>query len=119
MAGEHNTEIALRGGEWLLQHPVDVYNPQKTKKYRYISRFHYGVHYGVHYAAHAMYQLGGRYWREYYPTMVDTMLGGQLPSGAWQPDKSGGDGNFGQAYSTALAILSLSPPYQVLPIYQR
>ena len=107
--------MARRAGEWLLRHPVDVYNPQKTKQFRYISRFHYGVHY----AAHAMYQLGGRYWREFYPTMVDTMLGGQLPSGAWQLDKSGGDGNFGQAYTTALANLSLSLPYQVLPIFQR
>jgi hypothetical protein len=61
LAGQHNTQIARRAGEWLLQHPV----------------------------------------------------------GAWQLDKSGGDGNFGQAYSTALASLSLSPPYQVLPSYQR
>ena len=118
MAGEHNTEIARRAGNWLLEHPIDVYNPDKRGsggKYHYISRFHYGVHY----ASHAMYQLGGRYWREFYPTMVETMLEGQLPSGAWQLDRSGGDSNFGQAYTTALAILSLTPPYQVLPIYQR
>jgi hypothetical protein len=29
------------------------------------------------------------------------------------------DGPYGSAYTTALAILALTPPYQILPIYQR
>ncbi len=111
MAGQHNTKIARRAGDWLLKHPVDQYNRTSGGLG---DRFHYGVHY----ASHAMYQLGGRYWREFYPTMVETMLAGQLPSGAW-PRDSTSDGAFGNAYTTALAVLSLTPPYQVLPIYQR
>ncbi len=111
MAGEHNTKIARRAGDWLLKHPVDQYNVAPEGDH---DRFHYGVHY----ASHGMYQLGGHYWREFYPTMVNTMLAGQLPSGAW-PRDSTSDGRFGNAYSTSLTVLSMTPPYQVLPIYQR
>lgn len=110
MAGQHNTKIARQAGDWLQKHPVDQYNSPAGGGDRF--------HYGVHYASHAMYQLGGHYWREFYPTMVDTMLAGQLPSGAW-PSDSTTDRAFGNAYTTALAVLSLTPPYQVLPIYQR
>lgn len=109
MAGEHNTKIARRAGRWLLEHPVKQYNKAEG---------HGRFHYGVHYASHAMYQLGGDYWQEFYPTMVDTMLSGQLPSGAW-PRDSTSDGRFGNAYTTSLAILSLTPAYEILPIYQR
>lgn len=111
MAGRHNTEMARRAGQWLLDHPVDKYNVSVGAGQ---DRFHYGVHY----ASHAMYQLGGRYWREFYPTLVDTMLAAQLPSGAWPRDASS-DRAFGNAYTTALAVLALTPAYQVLPIYQR
>jgi len=32
---------------------------------------------------------------------------------------AGSEAMFGNVYSSALAILSLTPPYQLLPIYQR
>ena len=110
MGGKHDTPMALRAGEWLLEHPVDKYNVAVGR----LDRFHYGVHF----ASHAMYQLGGKYWDNFYPTMAETFLGAQLASGAW-PRDSGSDRAFGNCYTTALAILSLTPPYQVLPIYQR
>ena len=110
MAGQHQSPQARRAGDWLLKHPIDQYN----KTFQSHDRFHYGVHY----TSHAMYQLGGKYWRDFYPTLADTMLSGQLPSGAWPRDATG-DGVYGNAYTTALAVLSLTPDYQLLPIYQR
>ena len=110
MVGQHETKIAKKAGDWLLQHPVSQYNKSTGGNDRF--------HYGVHYASHGMYQLGGDYWRKFYPTMADTLLSGQLPSGAW-PRDSTSDGAFGKVYTTAMAVLSLTPPYQVLPIYQR
>lgn len=111
MAGRHSSKIAIRAGDWLLENPVDRYNVPSNRS---MDRFHYGVHY----ASHSMYQLGGNYWKQFYPTLVKTMLSGQLPNGAWPPDSTS-DRRFGNSYTTALAVLSLSPPYQMIPIYQR
>ncbi|MEQ8838803.1 MAG: terpene cyclase/mutase family protein, partial [Lacipirellulaceae bacterium] len=112
MAGQHKTPQARKAADWLLKHPVDKYNVAVPNNR--MDRFHYGVHY----ASHGMYQLGGKHWKEFYPTMAGTMLSGQTRTGAW-PRDSTSDRNFGAHYSSALAILSLTPPYQLLSIYQR
>jgi hypothetical protein len=33
--------------------------------------------------------------------------------------RGNGEAAYGQTYSTALAVLSLTPAYQLLPVYQR
>jgi hypothetical protein len=45
------------------------------------------------------------------------LLANQEPEGSWTPDSR--DLPFGNAYGTALVVLTLTPPYQLLPIYQR
>jgi len=62
--------------------------------------------------------LGGRYWEQFFPTLGNCLLQRQASDGSW-PEEPGGDSVFGKEYSTALAVLSLTPPYQLLPVYQR
>ena len=65
-----------------------------------------------------MFQLGGRYWENFFPTFVDTITDHQSRDGAWR-SAGGFDRNYGEAYTTAMTVLALTPPYQLLPIFQR
>jgi len=57
--------------------------------------------------------------KQFFPKLVDFLLESQAPDGSWPEEPYGGDGIFGNEYTTALAVLSLTPPYQLLPVYQR
>jgi hypothetical protein len=65
-----------------------------------------------------MAQVGGATWNKVYPQIVEQILKEQTPNGSW-PAGRGNEASFGSTYSTALAVLALTPPYQLLPIYQR
>ena len=65
-----------------------------------------------------MFQLGGQYWAEFYPTLVNTLLTHQSSDGSWSPER-GDDACWGNAYTTALCVLALCTPNQLLPITQR
>ena len=109
MGGLHESGEAQQAAEWILRHPFDQYNePVGT-----IDRFHYGAYY----CSQAMYQLGERYWEQFYPVLVNTLLSHQSPEGSWQPENH--DPQYGNCYTTALCVLALTPPYQLLPIFQR
>jgi len=79
---------------------------------------HDRYHYSAYYCSLAMFQLGGEYWAQFYPRLVRVLLRHQTRDGSWQAE-SGPDGIFGDRYTTALMVLALTPPYQLLPIYQR
>jgi hypothetical protein len=66
-----------------------------------------------------MYQLGGVYWREFFPRTAKAVLANQRPDGSWDAERFPRDRPFGNAYSTALVVLSLGAPNQLLPIFQR
>jgi hypothetical protein len=111
-AGFHNSKEAQSAGRWLLQNNFDVYNGnngQGTDRY----------HYSLFNATQAMYQLGGDYWKEYFPRTVATLLDNQHPDGSWDAESLPRDQQFGNAYTTALVVLSLGAPNQFLPIFQR
>lgn len=114
-AGKHESEAALQSAEWILRHDFQDYNATEPV---YNDR---GLpdryHYGAVICAQAMFQLGGNYWKQFFPPLVDTLLANQQPDGAWPPEKA--DRQYGSCYSTALAVLSLSVPNQMLPIFQR
>jgi hypothetical protein len=74
-------------------------------------------HYSIYYCSQATFMMGGEYWRIFYPVAAKTLCENQSPEGFWEVDKR--TAYFGNSYSTALAILTLTPPYQMLPIYQR
>ena len=110
LGGEHETEIAKASGDWLLKHPFDRYNQVEFPQERY--------HYSVYYCSQGMFQLGGDHWQQFYPRLMRVLLQNQQADGSW-PAESAQDTHFGKAYTTALVILALTPPYQLLPIYQR
>jgi prenyltransferase beta subunit len=110
LAGKHQTEMARRVGDWLLERPFDSYGATN----HHYDRFHYSAYY----CSNAMAQLGGDYWRRFFPTLANTLLEAQAPDGSWLAE-SGEDGMYGPAYPTALSVLTLTPAYQLLPIYQR
>ncbi len=110
MGGEHNTEMAQAGGRWILKHPFTHYNRRQQSDDRY--------HYSAYYCSQAMFQLGGKYWERFYPDLQKVLLTNQQADGSWDREARH-DSQFGNIYTTALTVLALTPPYQLLPIYQR
>jgi prenyltransferase beta subunit len=101
----HRSKETLRAGSFILQaHPGD-----------YDRMGHY--FYGIYYCSQAMFQLGGNYWAEYRQRLHDQLLRNQnARNGSWL----GAEGHqYGTAYCTSMAILSLTVEYRFLPIYQR
>lgn len=110
LGGEHDTDMARSAGKWILNHQFDRYQ-----------RVIYGAehyHYGAYYCSQAMFQLGGDYWQRFYPPFMEVHVKSQQPNGGW-PRETNRDGEYGDVLSTSLMTLSLTPPYQLLPIYQR
>lgn len=71
-----------------------------------------------YYSSQAMAQVGGETWNQVFPQIARNLLLEQAPDGNW-PIAGGSERSYGTAYSTSLAILALTPAYQLLPIYQR
>ncbi len=111
MAGMHDTAMAQRAGNWLLGYPFRFYGERIGSGDRFF--------YSTYYCSQAMAQLGGRHWRQFFPNLVNALLRGQQSSGEWPTEPYGSDRQFGNTYTTALAVLSLTPPLQLLPVYQR
>jgi hypothetical protein len=115
-AGHHDAPEAKRSGEWILRNGFDEYNQIDPFTQNYSNdRYHYGLFN----CCQGMYQLGGQYWEQFFPRVVRTMLANQASDGSWPAESHFNDGKFGNAYTTALVVLSLGAPNQLLPIYQR
>src|SRR5262249_22225582 len=110
MGGEHHTKMAQACGRWILKNSFNSYNRRRQRDDRY--------HYSAYYCSQAMFQLGGKYWEEFFPPFQKTLLENQHADGSWDAE-SAHDTAFGNIYTTSLVVLSLTPPYQLLPIYQR
>ncbi len=108
--GKHRTEVAQKAAAWVLRHPFEPYNSVMDSRDAYL--------YGAFYCSQAMLQLGGRYWKAFFPRLAKTLIANQRQDGSWPPDAGRGD-LFGNVYSTSLAVLTLTTPYQLLPILQR
>jgi hypothetical protein len=111
MAGQHNTAIAQAAGDWLVAHPFESFNEAIGSWDRFF--------YSTYYCSQAAAQLGGRYWEKIFPPMAELFLKIQTANGAFPPEPQQKDAMFGSAYTTAMAVLSLTPAYQLLPVYQR
>ena len=114
-AGRHNSKQATASGEWILRHGFSNYNGDEPTHKLDWQRDRY--HYGAILCTQAMYQLGGKFWQQFFPPLVRTLLANQRADGSWPPEKM--DIVYGSCYSTSLCILSLSVPNQMLPIFQR
>ena len=76
-------------------------------------------HYSIFYCTQAMYQLGDPYWQRFFPPLVETLLRHQRRDGSWPAESKRHDAPYGNAYTTALVVLALSTPNQLLPVLQR
>ena len=116
-AGFHNSEEARQAGDWILQHKFDQYNV--CKRFRQTGWHDDRYHYGLFNCSQAMYQLGGRHWQEFFPPTAKTLIEHQDSSGSWAAESHVHDRDYGNAYTTALMVLALASPNQLLPIFQR
>ncbi len=110
MGGQHQSDIAVAAGNYLLAHPVTTYGEHQGAEHFF---------YTTYYCSQAAAQLGGRYWEGLFPPMADAFLDAQSADGSWPAEASSGDGAYGNALTTAMAVLTLTTPYQLLPVMQR
>jgi len=108
LTGNYDDRIERMSGAWILQQEFTRYNR---------SRSHDRYFYAAYYCSQAAYQLGGDYWSRTYVPLAETLVAHQKPRGNWDADHHNSE--YSDTYSTAMAILALTPPYQLLPIYQR
>lgn len=111
LGGEHDSDMAQLAGQWILRSSFEQYNGSQHPEDRY--------HYSAFYCSQAVFQLGGDYWFNFFPSLLDVLVANQNRDGSWAPESNSNDYKYGSLYSTALAVLALTPPYQILPIYQR
>ena len=78
------------------------------------TRFPY---YSMYYANQAADRVGSETWTIVSRAAQDRLLRTQLPSGAWPQSTSPEEP--GEIYATAMAVLALSVPQRVLPLYAR
>ena len=99
-AGVYEGRAINQGLEYLMGHVPGQGN--ETPHY------FYGQYYGVQ----AMFFAGGEYWQTWFPAIRDALLARQAADGSW-------DGQAGQAYGTAMALIVLQMPNRYLPIFQK
>jgi len=116
-AGLHNSKEARLSGDWLLREGFSRYNEKRFYAGKSYTDDRY--HYGVFCACQAMHQLGDEYWQSFFPPVVKVILENQKAEGPWFADSHFMDGRYGNAYTTALMVLTLGAPNQLLPIFQR
>lgn len=73
--------------------------------------------YGSFYCTMAMHQLGGEHWQNWFPFATAVLTREQQPDGSWQTDIS--TRPWGDCLTTALAVMAMSGPDSLLPIFQR
>ncbi len=117
LAGEHGSVQAQTAGDWILENTFLEYN--KVEPFGQRGWLDDRYHYGVFFCTQATYQLGGRHWQEFFPPMVEVILENQSADGSWESESHSSDRKFGNAYTTALMVLSLGASNQLLPVLQR
>ncbi len=114
MGGTHDTEMARKAGDWLTtQLPTFVSFNQRSRNQ------HDEYYYSTYYATLGMYQLGGKYWQNFYPPVAKTLIENQNADGSWASRQRTSGPYVGRVYSTALMTMVLTIEDQLLPIYQR
>ncbi|MDB5355290.1 MAG: Prenyltransferase/squalene oxidase [Phycisphaerales bacterium] len=99
-----NRKESKEAAQFLRAHPIDDQ-----------SQFPY---YGMYYATQAAYQSDDAVWSAVSKATFDKLLKAQTQQDGGWPDTPEGAGG-GRIYTTSLALLTLSIPYRLLPIYQR
>ena len=111
--GRRDDHRVIEGADWLAKHDI----PRQGEAPLFY------LH--CYACTHAMAQMGGDHWQRFYPRLVKRLLADQAPAGFWRTTAltpSAGPSSealSGNAYNTALAVLALTLPDQLLPIHQR
>ena len=66
--------------------------------------------YGHYYACQANFLAGGEYWANYYPAIRQELITRQSAQGSW-------NGEAGEDYATAMALIILQMPNRYLPVF--
>ncbi|QDT12924.1 prenyltransferase/squalene oxidase repeat-containing protein [Stieleria marina] len=106
LGGRHQHIGVTQSVRWLLSRP---YPKPWQNNYFYLATY---------YTSQAMAQVGGDAWNQMFPQIAANLISEQSDTGAW-PAGVSNEQAYGETYSTSLAILALTPAYQLLPIYQR
>ncbi len=102
-SGVHEGEVIDRGLQYLKP-----FQPSGG-----ISRSVEHYYYGQYYAVQAAWHAGGDFWLQWYPAVRDELLEEQNPDGSW-PETW-----IGPEYATAMSLLVLQMPNNLLPIFER
>jgi hypothetical protein len=74
-------------------------------------------YYTLYYVTQAAWQADDDVWAKASKATLDRLIGTQQPDGGWPKEPAGGEP--GRVYRTAMAVLTLTVPYRLLPAYQR
>lgn len=100
-------------------HPAVAASIRWLRSREYPRPWEEGYYYlSTYYSSQAVAQAGGETWKEIFPQIARHIMTEQADDGSW-PNSHGNERKFGANYSSSLAILALTPAYQLLPIYQR
>ena len=101
-AGIHDEPIVEDGRRFLWRYIAG--DGRAPESYYYYSHF---------YAALAMWFAGDEQWRPWYAAIRDELLARQYEDGSWNSE------SFGREYATAMALLVMQLPNDVVPAFQR
>lgn len=104
--GMYDAPETLKGLEYILKFKPGTPGNWNSNSYPYYSNF---------YATLAMFLAGEKYWDDWFPLEVKTILEKQAADGSW----AGGESGTPPEYSTALACLTLQIPLQYLPLFHK
>lgn len=102
-AGIHEGDVVERGLDYMMQFRPSGIRGRDSQHY----------HYGHYYAVQAAWHAGGDYWQAWYPAIRDDLLDSQGRQGFWMNHW------IGPEYATAMALLVLQTPNNLLPIFER
>lgn len=103
-AGYHDSPEARSTGAWILKQQFDHYNESiQNPETKVVDRYHYSLFN----CCQGMYQLGGKYWQEFFPRIVPVLLANQQADGSWPADSYRVDAKFGNSYTTSLVVITL------------
>ncbi len=103
-AGVYEGQELQRGIQYLVQFLPKPGVVQREVYYEY----------GHYYAVQVMWQIGDKTWRQWYPAIRDDLLARQRENGSWAAPTA-----IDVDYTTAMSLIVLELPNDLLPIFQR
>ncbi|MCB1096858.1 MAG: terpene cyclase/mutase family protein [Verrucomicrobiae bacterium] len=116
LSGGHST-FALTAAGVVSLYSAGIYDGKEIKTgldYIKKNKASAGGHffYGHYYAVQAMWHAGGEEWNQWYPEIRQSLLAMRQAGGGWSASQ-------GNAYATAMALIILQMPKDLVPVYAR